>query len=367
MHRTPATTRRTLLRWALPLGAAGIAPQAFAADALPAEIRIGVASPSYGDPPRLSAGSTLAVTNYRQYVEKEFAKDGVKVRWIFFKGAGPAVNEAFSSGQLDFATQGDVPAIIGRASGARTRAVAVLGTRSNFYVVTPPDSPIRSVADLKGKRVAVWKGTMSHLPFIQLLALNGLSERDVKTINLDSPTGQAAITTRDIDALVGGIETFKLRDAGIARIAASSRKSPTSTSQAVFVVNEPFAEKYPGVTQRVVNSIVSAAHWASQEANRKEVFDIWSTGGRPLAVWEEEFAGGPLSPRLSPQFDPFSVQGLRTAVKNAHEYKLIRRPFDVDQWVESQYVQRAIATLGIQGTWPDYGIDGEPQPARKGL
>ena len=49
-------------------------------------------------------------------LEEEFKKDGVKVQWTFFKGAGPAVNEALVNKQLDFAWQGDLPSIVHRAS-----------------------------------------------------------------------------------------------------------------------------------------------------------------------------------------------------------------------------------------------------------
>lgn len=68
----------------------------------PATVRIGVATGGVGTPPR-TGGSTTGIVNAQGLLEKEFERDGIQVQWIFFKGAGPAVNEALVNKQLDFA------------------------------------------------------------------------------------------------------------------------------------------------------------------------------------------------------------------------------------------------------------------------
>src|ERR1019366_3351178 len=70
-------------------------------------IRIGVATGGVGNPPR-TGSSALGIANAQGLLEKEFEKDGIKIDWIFFKGAGPAVNEALGNKQLDLAWQGDL-------------------------------------------------------------------------------------------------------------------------------------------------------------------------------------------------------------------------------------------------------------------
>jgi len=91
------------------------------ASAEPLTIRFGFAS--IGVDNRPFAGGSPAATAYAgHYVEDAFKDEpGVKVEWYFFKGAGPAVNEAIANGQLDFAWQGDLPSVIGRASGLKTK------------------------------------------------------------------------------------------------------------------------------------------------------------------------------------------------------------------------------------------------------
>ncbi|RBA24719.1 ABC transporter substrate-binding protein [Herminiimonas fonticola] len=124
----------------------------------PTTIRIGVAQPAVGNPPGI-AGSTLAIAHAKDWREEEFKRDNIKVEWFFFKGAGPAVNEALTNDQLDFALQGDLPSIIGRAGGLKTKVILATSTRANIYLAVPPDSPIKTPKDIRGKRVAFFKGT----------------------------------------------------------------------------------------------------------------------------------------------------------------------------------------------------------------
>jgi sulfonate transport system substrate-binding protein len=78
---------------------------------LPAVIRIGIARVGVGNRP-YSGGASVSIVHSRGLLEKEFNGTGIKIVWLFYKGAGPAVNEAIADGQLDFALQGDLPAII---------------------------------------------------------------------------------------------------------------------------------------------------------------------------------------------------------------------------------------------------------------
>jgi sulfonate transport system substrate-binding protein len=85
-------------------------------------LRIGVASAGGGDPVTFS-GSPLGIVRNQQLLEKAFEGTGTEIQWFFFKGAGPAVNEALSNQQLDFAYQGDLPAVVGRSNGLDTKAI----------------------------------------------------------------------------------------------------------------------------------------------------------------------------------------------------------------------------------------------------
>ena len=97
--------------------------------AKPDTVRIAVAQPALGTPPGFS-GSSAAIAHAKGWIDEAFRADGVAVQWSFFKGSGPAVNEAVSNQQVDFALQGDLPSLIGRAAGLKTRIVVATGART---------------------------------------------------------------------------------------------------------------------------------------------------------------------------------------------------------------------------------------------
>jgi sulfonate transport system substrate-binding protein len=103
----------------------------------------------------------------------------------FFKGAGPVINEAFANGQVDLAYLGDLAAIIGKSNGLDTRLLSASARGVKQYLGVVPGSGIKTLQDLKGKRVAIFRGTASQLSFDAALASQGLSEKDLKVINLD--------------------------------------------------------------------------------------------------------------------------------------------------------------------------------------
>ncbi|SMC19040.1 sulfonate transport system substrate-binding protein [Andreprevotia lacus DSM 23236] len=327
----------------------------------PAVIRIGVSTAGVGNPPRVSTGWT-SVAQVHHYVEDEFAKDGVKVEWIFFKGQGPAVNEAISNNQLDFTTLGDLPAIVGRSVGLDTRLVLVTGSRGNVFVAVRPDSGIKTIADLRGKRVAFNKGTATQLAAARILATVGLNERDIRVVNMEPATAKAAFLSGDVDALFTTLEGVKLQQEGKARIIYSSRDFPDASSQGFVLVNQRFAQQYPAATQRVVTALVRAADWASSDGNRDAVLKLWgSAGSIPEALYREEYNNIPFAQRLSPLFDPFIVARSRQSAADAYKYKLIRQPVDVDRWIDRRYLDAALKALKLEKRWPQFDAAGKSQ------
>ena len=171
-------------------------------------IRIGVPDQSAGSKPFIEGPVGMAFI--RHQLEAVFKPQGVEVQWQFFKGAGPAVNEALANRQLDFVYLGDLAAIIGKANGLPTRLL--LGSRgSESYLAVTRASAIKQLADLKGKRVAVYRGTADQLAFDRALQTVGLSERNMQVINLDWSAGKAALAAGRVDAVWGGVSLLALR------------------------------------------------------------------------------------------------------------------------------------------------------------
>ena len=323
-------------------------------------IRVGVATAGGGDPITWG-GSPGGVVRVNQWLEQAFAADGVKVEWLFFKGAGPAVNEALSNKQIDFAYQGDLPQVVGRANGLKTKLLLVSGARNNLYLVAPPNSPLKSIEDLKDRKVSIFRGTNGHLVAINVLAAHGLAERDIKGVNLDAGSAQAALVSNGVDAAFGGYEWFKVRDQGLAKVIYSTQgQDPAYTRQASLLVREDFERENPAQVQKVVDVFVRAAQWSSDEKNRDALFKIWEKSGVPYASWQAEFDKQDLAARNSTLIDDFIIARYKAVVADAAKLKLIRREVSLDGWFDPRYLQNALKAQGLERYWAAFDAAGKP-------
>jgi len=142
----------------------------------------------------------LSLLKGRGTLEKRLAPLGVKVAWTEFN-AGPVQLEALNVGSIDFGDVGEAPPIFAQAAGAPLIYAASTVPRPRLEaVIVPKDSPIRSVAELKGKRIAFNKGSNVHYFLVKLLQKHGLQYRDVQPVFLAPPDARAAFERGAVDA-----------------------------------------------------------------------------------------------------------------------------------------------------------------------
>ncbi|KAF0219083.1 MAG: NitT/TauT family transport system substrate-binding [Geobacteraceae bacterium] len=353
----------SLLAAVLLVGVAG-SGTLFAQENNPRVIRIGSAyGGGYGKP--YSTG-TIGIVHARGLLEKEFEKDGIKIDWYFFKGAGPATNEAIANNTLDFAYEGDFPSIVGKAGGLKTRIIAAGSVRTDVFILVPNDSQIKSIKDLKGRKVGIFKGINSNLTFSRLLEANGLVEKDLRLYNFGTAEIEAALASKDIEAGVGGLRT---RDLGLTKVLFSTtpaikaidpQKVPDDWKTAgQLLVIDDFAKKYPDIVKRVVKVYVEAAKWGSEDKNRSELFKLWSQNGTPYSLLKEQYGGKSGKHITTPLLDEFFVNHYRNGVAYSKENKYIRKPFDVDQWIDRSYLDAALKELKLEKYWPQYDAQGK--------
>ncbi|QDQ82935.1 ABC transporter substrate-binding protein [Paraburkholderia megapolitana] len=123
-----------------------------------------------------------------------------KIEWYNFPAAQP-LGEALNAGAIDVGGLGDAPLIFAYAAGARVRAVAA--TRSqpvDLAIVVPENSPIKSAADLKGKRIATTRGSIGHYLTIATLERAGIKLSDVSLRFMQPADAKAALATGNVDA-----------------------------------------------------------------------------------------------------------------------------------------------------------------------
>jgi sulfonate transport system substrate-binding protein len=332
------------------------------AEEKPSVIRIGVAGVGTGGRP-LVGWSYSSVVAAHGALENEFRPDGIAIKWTYFSGAGPAVNEAIANRQLDFAFEGDLPALVARAGGLPTRVILAHTRWEPIYVGVPSDSTAQRLEDLKGKRIAVFKGTNLQLAFYRVLEARGLKDSDFKLVNMSFSDASAALLSKDIDGAVTGPEVFPLVERGVARIVHSTTGEPKIGRLSHLLVTEDFNASHPAIVQRVVTSTLREIAWLSSESNRAAAYEIWGRSGLGPPAWKGDWDKFVLAERSSPLFDEFYRAQYKRALKAGRELKLIRRDFDTDAWLDPTYLNRALATLGLQQAWREFDAEGKAKSA----
>lgn len=345
--------------WSVLLASAVCAPPTFAD--VPKVIRVGCPGAGIGNR-GFVGGSPFAVMHVKGLLEEEFKRDGIRIEYSLFKGAGPAVNEAAANGQLDVWHVGDLPAMVARAGGLKHRVLLASNSRVSVYVAVPADSSVTRLEDLRGRRVAVNKGTTTHLQAARFLAAHGLSERDVRVINMQASAAKAALATKDVDAMVGQTDLLTLRDRGVARIIYASRGESGEYGQSTLMASEDFLDRYPHIVQRIVNVWVRAAHWTSLEQNRHELFKLWEKSGVPYRSWATEYEGRDLKEKSSPLLDDYIVARYRAGLEDARRLGFIRKTVDVETWFDRRFLENALKATGLQDYWRECDASGKHKP-----
>jgi sulfonate transport system substrate-binding protein len=142
------------------------------------------------------------VLKQKGLLEKEFAKDGISIVWVQSAGSNKAL-EFLNAGSIDFGSTAGSAALVARINGNPIKSIYVYSRPEWTALVTTRDSKINSVADLKGKRVAVTRGTDPHIFLVRALLGAGLSEKDITPVLLQHPDGKTALIRGDVDAWAG--------------------------------------------------------------------------------------------------------------------------------------------------------------------
>ncbi|WP_287815878.1 ABC transporter substrate-binding protein [Pseudomonas sp.] len=295
-----------------------------------------VAVPDIGAGTTPAGGGLVDVIHNQHLLEQAFAADGIEVKWLFFKGAGPLINESIASGQVDMAYLGDLASIVGKANGLDTRIVAVAARGVSHYLAVPPDSPVKNLADLRGKTVGLFRGTAAQLSFIQALNTAGMTEKDVRVVNLDFVAASAALAARQIDATWGGANVLALRDKGLAAVPLSTRSLGGAGELAGLVlVTGALAQAHPDWPARIAQVQRQAADWAAAPEHRDAYLRLQADqAAYPEAILRADLEGAaPLSVLLSPTPDPAFIARLQQAVEVALKARLIRRDVQVRDWL----------------------------------
>ena len=136
------------------------------------------------------------------WLEEDFGKDGVAVKWVLSAGSNRAL-EYLNGNSIDIGSSAGLAALLAKANGNPIRTPYIFSRPEWTALVVPKDSPIRSLADLKGRKIAATKGTDPYLFLLRSLQTVGLKKADIEHVALQHADGLAALRQGRVDAWAG--------------------------------------------------------------------------------------------------------------------------------------------------------------------
>lgn len=224
------------------------------------------------------------IAQQQKTIETALEPLGVGVDWVEFS-AGPPLVEALNVGAVHLGWTGDAPPIFGQAAGAAITYVAALPANGlGEAIITKSDSGINTVADLKGKKVAVGKGTSSHNLLVAALEANGVAFDQITPVYLAPADAGAAFASDNVDA-------WAIWDPFLAIAEWQHKPKVLIRAPEVISVNTYFlgnreftanADNAP-VIEQTIAALAQSAAWA--DANRAKVAEaLHEVTGVPIAA-----------------------------------------------------------------------------------
>ncbi|HEX7928674.1 MAG TPA: aliphatic sulfonate ABC transporter substrate-binding protein [bacterium] len=183
------------------------------------------------------------------WVEEEFKKDGVTVQWVFSAGSNKAL-EFLNANSINFGSSAGAAALLAKINGNPIRSVYIYSKPEWTALVTRKDSPIQKVEDLRGKSVAVTRGTDPYIFLLRTLAKHGLTEKDIKPVLLQHADGRAALDSKQVDAWAG-LDPM-MAQTELENGARLFYRNANDNTYGFLNVREDFAKQYPKVINRVL-------------------------------------------------------------------------------------------------------------------
>jgi sulfonate transport system substrate-binding protein len=323
--------RRTLLQLAAGSAAATALPGIARAAAALKELRLDYA---YYSP------ASLVLRRFG-WLEQDFAADGTQVKWVLSAGSNRAL-EYLNANSIDIGSSAGLAALLAKANGNPIRTPYIFSRPEWTALVVRKDSPIRSVADLKGRKVAATKGTDPYLFLLRALHTAGLKRSDIEHIALQHADGRTALEQGQVDAWAGLDPHMAASE-----LESGSRliyRNVAFNTYGFLNVREEFLAAQPAALARVIRGYEKARSWI--RANPGEAARILSEEARvslPVALLQLKLRTDFAHPQPSDEH----VKALQAAAPLLVDEALVRPGTDlpraIRELLDTRFAQSLIA------------------------
>src|SRR6478752_6672232 len=203
----------------------------------------------------------------RGWLEKEFAKDGISIRWVQTLGSNKAL-EFLNAGSIDFGSTAGSAALLAKINGNPIKSIYVYSRPEWTALVTTKDSQITKIEDLKGKRVAVTRGTDPHIFLVRALLGVKLTEKDITPVLLQHPDGKTALIRGDVQAWAG-LDPM-MAQAEVEDGAKLFYRNKEANTWGILNVREEFLKDHPDLVKRVLAVYEEARKYSLANYNEEK-------------------------------------------------------------------------------------------------
>lgn len=266
------------------------------------------------------------------YLDEELNKVGAKYEWKSFK-SGPLVNEAVAAGEADLGFMADLPAIIAKSTGLPIEVVSnVAYGEKGIAVLAKADSPIQSVADLKGKKVAYVTGSYAQHLLALLLSKEGLSLSDVQSVNLGAGDQPAALASGEVDAIVIWEQYIsQLTSDGTAKVIADG--TGVKRGNMITYAVSDYANKNPEVIEAYIKALNRANEVIKNEPEKaaEAVADDFGVSKELMLKIIPNFT-------YSTEFTEDDIAEIKNVKDFSLESGIISKDVDIDSFINKKYL-----------------------------
>lgn len=202
----------------------------------------------------------LPIVKQRGDLDQALKAQGIQVKWVEFP-AGPQLLEGLNVGSVVFGESGEAPPIFAQAASPNLVYVANQPAAPNAEaLIVQKNSPIQSIQDLKGKRVALNKGSNVHYLLLKLLEKNQLTLQDIQVVYLPPADARAAFEKGAVDAWVIWDPFFAAAEQQIGARVLATGQNLVSNHQ-FYLADRKFSEQHPEVLKTVVQQLNQTTEW----------------------------------------------------------------------------------------------------------
>jgi sulfonate transport system substrate-binding protein len=267
---------------------------------------------------------------------------GTRISWVEFP-AGPQLLEALAVGSLDFGLTGDAPPVFAQAAGKDLLYVGAEPAKpESSAILVPSGSPLQKLSDLRGKRIALQKGSSSHYLLVRAVEQAGLEWKDINPVYLPPAEARAAFERGSVDAWVIWDPFYAATEIAIRpKVLATGRG--LSGNNSFYLASRPFATQYPQLLSILFEELTRADRFV-QDNRREAVRLIAEFSGLPLETVQLFISRRPASP-VGP-LSPTTVLDQQRVADAFHKLDLIPRRIEVAQIVWQPGATRLAAGQG---------------------